>query len=1003
MRLLLLVFTCFCFSLQPIWAQEYDVVHYTDENGLPQNSVKSIATDDAGFVWLATENGPVRFDGQKFLLFDKNYTKAFSNRIINFRKDLNHNQLFALTENWQLVPIQKGRVKGKPIGYDDVFQFQHGNNTTHYFASGLPNILGSYFAGAKYIIPIGKQSLYEIFNQKISLYQQNKLVYTIAYPYKDQWRFFLIGEVLYYLDEDYTLSRFINGSEQQVKLLGEINNEPKKAAHQLFWNNVTQHVFISIGSRLYALNIASDGKNIQSKCILNYPNFNFSDILTIYSDPKTRHTYLGSYTKGLYVFKEKGFKAVNPDTSATTTNFYAQYAFGKDEVLYANGYLFKNTGKAAHLNLVRKTSGNFALLIDQQKNIWTADGSTLVRLTPEGTKIVSKHQFTSRINSLYQDQKGEIWIGTFKGVFKMSADLQSFAVQKGLERVDDVSYLQRVGNELWIGTSKGIFSFNIATTKTFYIKWLKNKQVRSIYARNKEIWITTFGDGFYLYKDKKLTHFPNDANNYLNNAHCILEDKYGFFWISSNKGLFKVSINDLKAYAAHQTNEVFYLYYNKSYGFKTNEFNGGCQPCATILNNGDFTFPTINGIVLFDPAKIVAELPDQPIFIDKIVLDNKEIDERSTLQLPIGFDRLTIYLSTPYYGNSENLNFEYKLGSQQVWTKSTDQTISYTSLPTGNNELIIRKKNGFGVQNFAYQTIHIFIPPHFYQTWWFITAVILFSILIVFLLIKARTKRVRKRNRQLEENIFERTQELQSTIKAYEISQKRIGHQFYFQRRLIAAITHDIKSPLRYLMMTGEALYKSEKNKPVDEEGLKAIYTSSTQIYHFTANLLEYAKGFTNEALQTKTKFNLHHLVEEKIAIFQSIANTHSIRIDNLVKPDTNISSNKQLLSVILHNLLDNAVKFTSVGEISFDYETIDNCSKIMVKDSGKGMKPNQVTWCNEPNTEEMIKNKNEIDANGGLGLIIVKELLQMIDGQLYVEAEVNKGTSFEITLWDVN
>ena len=86
MKYLITLLVLFLFTGN-INAQNYTVQNFTDENGLPQNSVKSIAIDNVGYIWLATENGLVRYDGQQFTLFDKSITNAQSNRIINIIKD----------------------------------------------------------------------------------------------------------------------------------------------------------------------------------------------------------------------------------------------------------------------------------------------------------------------------------------------------------------------------------------------------------------------------------------------------------------------------------------------------------------------------------------------------------------------------------------------------------------------------------------------------------------------------------------------------------------------------------------------------------------------------------------------------------------------------------------------------------------------------------------------------------------------------------------------------
>ncbi|MDQ6478068.1 hypothetical protein [Dyadobacter sp. LHD-138] len=86
--------------------------HYTDENGLPQNSVKDIAPDLEGFVWLTTENGLVRFDGRRFKVFNKSNLDISTNRLTWFQPSMQKrsNHLYALTSNMDFFRIQGGQV-----------------------------------------------------------------------------------------------------------------------------------------------------------------------------------------------------------------------------------------------------------------------------------------------------------------------------------------------------------------------------------------------------------------------------------------------------------------------------------------------------------------------------------------------------------------------------------------------------------------------------------------------------------------------------------------------------------------------------------------------------------------------------------------------------------------------------------------------------------------------------------------------------------------------------
>ncbi|KQC00136.1 two-component regulator propeller domain-containing protein [Pedobacter sp. Hv1] len=981
-------------------AQDYTLDHYTDENGLPQNSVKSITTDNAGFVWLATENGLVRYDGQRFVLFDKNYSKTNSNRITNFRVDVKTNNLYAMSENWQLIQIKDGHVGSSPLAYNQIFKFKNVSKDDYYYANGVPNFLEQFVVGMPYLIVNDKNSAYRILNGTVEFYKNEILINKFPFNYRDQWRFFVLNKKLYYIDEKRNLTCFNEGKQVKANLTGAVTNELNNLSGKLYWNSCTGDVFLNVNNDLYTLKIDQKTGNIVTECVIKQIDFEDLGIISIYLDKTSGHIYMGSFTKGLYVYRKKNFSTLNPAKSNSLDLFYAQIPYGKDAVLYANGHLFDNTSAITRFDILKKHSNNYTLLVDQHKNIWAPNGITLSKFSPDLQTVLATYTFSHTINSIYQAPNTEIWAGSYKGIYKLGKGEKSFTKVPELAGINDVSYLKKTGQILWIGTHKGMYYYNFATRKKYNIPELDHKDIRSIYTRKNEIWITTYGDGFYLYKDGQITRLPNDNNNYLNTSHCILEDQKGFFWISTNKGLFQVAITDLLAYADQKVSSVFYLYYNRAAGFNTNEFNGGCQPCGSIMGNGSFSFPSMNGIVLFNPSKIVANQPNQPMFIDKVILDNKHISTNgTTIEIPNEFNRLNIFLVTPYFGNSENLNFEYKLSNQTQWTQSIDQIISYSSLPAGKNVLNIRKLSGFGQDNYTYKNITIVVPPHLYQTWWFLLCTIILAALLLYLYIKLRIKIIRRRNIQLEESISERTNELQNTIKAYESSQKRLERHGYFQRRLIAAIAHDIKSPLKYLMLTGESLYKSSTPSHIDMDGLKAIYTSSSQIYHFTENLLTYAKGFTNEDLNVKTTFNLNALIEEKIAIFQGIANSQGTTIHNLIDKKTTIETNEQLLSVILHNLMDNSVKFTHVGEISFYCKVDEHQTSIFIKDTGIGMKPYQVLWCNRINETGQPVDLNDAPLNAGLGLIMVKELIMAIGGKIYVVATLGRGTTVEIIL----
>src|SRR5690606_2443274 len=136
-------------------------------------------------------------------------------------------------------------------------------------------------------------------------------------------------------------------------------------------------------------------------------------------------------------------------------------------------------------------------------------------------------------------------------------------------------------------------------------------------------------------------------------------------------------------------------------------------------------------------------------------------------------------------------------------------------------------------------------------------------------------------------------------------------------KKLIKTITHDIKSPLKFMAITGKYVYNKLENN--NANGLKAeiesTYTSSAQLYHFVDEFLEYAKDADNSESEP---YFLAELVAEKISFFQNIALSKKIQLFNHISKKIIIRLNKHLVSIIIHNLLDNAIKNTNRGEIHF-------------------------------------------------------------------------------------
>ncbi|WP_291083976.1 sensor histidine kinase [Flavobacterium sp. BFFFF1] len=981
------------------FSQQKEITWSTDSESLPQNSIKSIAPDKYGFIWMATENGLVRFDGKDFKIFDSQNTGIRNNRIRYIRGNYKKDSLYTTNENSEdlIFLHQRKAAKVNAKRHKNVWPLEPGKNNL-FTSEGTP----SYFFGKwkrPYKIELPSGESYAIQNDSIYSYSaKHKLNFAVSFIYEANRNFFVVDDHLVYLEKDGRCSIIDRSGIQNTSL-------PFKVMPDLdiFWNLAAEQAFIYNDKNLYQLTMTNG--NIAAKLLIKNQNLKTANVWSIYLDKKNSTVYLGSIKKGLGVYKLQYFHTINPDQSQhpeTYEIFYALHPFTDNSIVSASGIFMDNRKITSNLEFY---TDKYAIAVDKNGDIWNSYFSLLHRYKKsDNFKTCQEWDFTDDISSIYAARNGTIFFNLSKRR-ENKGSLYCFKESRNpeFEKIADtdfkINYISEdLAGTIWLGTKKGLYMLSAGTNRLKPIPGTENIKIRSIYIdREQHIWFTSYEKGFFLYDHQQVCTFPKDKNNFLTSAHCIVEDSKGFFWITTNKGLFQVKKQRLLDFAANKLKALYYHYYDKSFGFLSNEFNGGCQPCAAQLPNGNIYLPSLMGVVVFNPDDISPVVPDDGMYIDDIIVDEKKIPVEKSLKLSKDFERVTFFITSPYFGNPANLNFEAKLDGPdaQDWTDvSKDHSISFTKLHPGKYTLTIRKLSGFD-SNYTYITTNIEIPEAFWQTIWFKLLILLAAAVGIYLIYTFRMQYIRKRNILLEKTINEQTHDLKNTISTLRTTKENLSRQIESNTKIMSYITHDIKAPLKFMSMASQIMYESENESPEEvKENLKAIFSSSTQMYNFIDNLLEYSKAYVNNGFETE-EFSLYKVAQDKIALFQGIANSQKTTIRNIIPRDAALKTNRQLFSIIIHNILDNAIKYTGNGTIIITYKMTDDRIEIIVKDTGIGMNVKTIQYYAAlmDNYQSGVLHKKS-----KLGLHIVIELLLVLNGKLSLESFENKGTTVRIS-----
>lgn len=985
--------------MQPVRAADtlrFSRQHYTDEHGLPQNSVKAIAKDTYGYIWMTTEDGLVRFDGERFARIGKADISISSNRFVYFFRGKDPQAIYAYNDMDEIVRIKDGRAytdiqtptpEGQWLKQHAAFDKESSVN----YSTGLPNKADYFVMPEHVIISAGNERYYHCTAAEVLQYHGTVIRQRTTFLSRDLWNFFSIGEELFYFDN--TLRRFTTftagGRALTCQLEGDLASDPAfirgKEPVRLYWNLFSpEFILCHINGSFYLLKKKSDGR-IESRFILSGISLEQNINYTAYYDEKAQRLFLGNDTKGLYVYSAQPF--VTLTAGQYDDVYYGQMGYDDETVLTAQGNILSMVHPPRVLTTVKERvhADFYSILGDEKGGVWTKQENVLYRLNHDDGSLDREWHLPAKIKVLYWGLDSSLWIATDSdGLYKLQANRKDAAPVKVLGKVTGLSYmLQTAPGFLWLGSGKGLMRFYFNDGHLDTIAGLNGQYIRSLYAENNRLWITTYERGFFLYDQNRLVNFPLDRGNFLTASHCIMEDNKGYFWVSTNKGLFQIAKEDLLRYAAGRQQDVFYFYYDKKSGFLTNEFNGGCEPCGIQLGNGYFSLPSLNGLVLFHPDKLDPLLPDGNILIDYIQLDQQRLTDARELHLPRHFGRLSLQLSTSYFGNRHNVQIFYALvqgNEAPVWLPlGEDGILSFSTLPSGKYTLRIRKLNGFGENNYKEKVLHLYVAAAWFQQPWFYVLCMAALGGLFWLFVWLRIRFIKRRNRFLEEGIKRKTREL--------------THRNDIQEKIIRSVSHDIRTPLQYQWLLAKKMYENmEKDGNIlFIQQARTLSDNSSRMYHMVDNLLRYLKSQVSGKVQTAEEVNLRDLVEDKIQVFEEIAQGRGIRLVNDVPVNSYFNGDAQLLAVILHNILDNAVKFSRKGHINIGPLTGESTHGIRICDTGPGLAQAFQDWLNDPFSGNVPAEQ------AGLGLLMVKELSRLLNITLKVSAVPGMGTCFNL------
>lgn len=685
-------------------AQNCIIKNYNVDNGWPSNHISQLFIDPSNKLWIASNSGGYVYDGQKTVSLTSEYNL---NRITQMGTD-NENKVFVHTDDGIIFHIDIHSLKVSKVKIIDGFDT---------------------LANPKVDNIVQPTKVHDNHNSFLS-------AYTVNYPYDNpnnrlwhlknilvqQWAIKISSRELVPLNFRQNYWKYTDEKKSLI-----VKSElPEDVFDQGHFFGDSEDLYCLYKGNIYEV-LVRENTLILNILIKNIPLDRHTHLLISGAfNKKTGRVYFGSWTNGLYEVIPSDFDVLTAESIPFPINsFYNQAALSESKILLGN-FLVLDSAKSIIRKNVRFPEMFSLSYVDSQNRLWYRDGKDIKIQNQDGNELIfSLNSICSTVapgtdfNSFYILGKKELWhMVDDKIVSSYSLSTMGLDVKEFGEYI-----FKTVSNEYYILTNKSIYFIAPEMCHSQKIKSLPEAYYRNMCALNPQLYfIGTYGQGYLIYNGYTWTRMPLDENEHLKFAHIALSDDQGHVWISTNNGLFRTTSINLENYIQGKTDNVFYYYYDKSSGFLTNEFNGGVQSPAIKLKDGRMSFSSMKGLVQFDPLTVPAHFPDGLLNIRSISLNDSKLNSiPQSLSITQGVKDVKIEVGIVYYGHPHNLIVEYKFsGSEEKW-KALDQKrfIRLQNLSHGNYTLHIRKRVGFGQDDYQYLAYPIEVLPYFYQTWWF--------------------------------------------------------------------------------------------------------------------------------------------------------------------------------------------------------------------------------------------------------------------------------------------
>jgi signal transduction histidine kinase/ligand-binding sensor domain-containing protein len=1027
-------------ALDPVKAMsQYRHEVWRTREGLPQSSAEALVQTRDGYVWIGTQEGLARFDGARFVVFDKASTPELKhNRILTLLED-RRGRLWIGTEGGGLTVLEEGRFRtfGRTDGLSDdiVRALAEDAEGTLWIGTDVDLQSRDETAfrswGASDGVPAAVRSLVVDAAGTLWAGTGQGLVRRSGKRFVPAG---LTDAVLsLHAAADGTI---LAGTPHGLRLLedgrvevpdladglpGEVVNCVLRDRRGTVWIGTSGGLARWASGRLSVFTPAQGLSN--------------GNVLALLED-REGTLWVGTQDGGLNKFSDASFTPWGVREGLSGDVAWAVFVDRDGAVWSGTDSAGVNVRRGERVTTLGTADG---LAAPGVQAIWQhPDGSVWLGTRGGGVSIVRDGKVVRTIRkaeglasdsicAITGTRDGSVFLGARGGgLTRLSPDgsLTRFSEKDGLlNGTIHALHEDRAGN-LWIGTNgAGLFRFDGGRFTRFgRAQGLSIEIVNTIHEETDgTLWIGTYGGGLNRFKDGLFSSATTREGLFDDAVFAILPDGQGNLWISCNRGVYAVSLRELDALARGAVRRVTCRPFGAEDGMRNRECNGANQPAGARGPDGRLYFPTIEGVVSVDPSGIFRNAVPPLVRVEEVRVDGTPVPTRAFLELPPGVERFEFQYTALSFRVPSRVRFRVRLeGVDRDWVDvGTRRSAYYTHLPPGSHTFRVAASNESGVWNEGEASFAFRLRPRLDQMPFFWLVAGTFALAVGYAGYRFRVARLEAREQELVKIVEERTRSLREEK---ERTERALGEAELQRERaeqagraaeeanrtksdFLAATSHELRTPLNAILGYSEILSEEIAERGVEGLGLDVgrIHAAGRHLLGLINDLLDLSRMEAGKFDLFPEDFDIESLVRDVASTMEPLAgrNRNRLVVEGAEAAGRLVADPIRVRQILL-NLLGNAVKFTHDGEVALRIrrEKGPTGERIVfaVSDTGIGMTGEQISRLFRA-FEQADPQVTRRFGGSGLGLVISRRLARMMGGDVSVVSRSGEGSTFTVDI----